>query len=81
MSLQAWDCGISCGRNAVARFVLLAVRHRVEDAVEILQNIHRHIEDGLSPIEAALTARHEDADNHWRALSTGSNAAFHGDGL
>jgi hypothetical protein len=81
MSLQARDCGISCGRNAVGRFVRLAVRHRVEDAVEILQNIHRHIEDGLSPMEAALTARHEGADDHWRESNSGSNAPFHGDVL
>jgi hypothetical protein len=81
MSLQAWDCGISRGRNAVARFVLLAVRHRVEDAVAILQNIHRHIEDGLSPIEAALTARHEGADDRWRPSRTGLKAPSHGDVL
>jgi hypothetical protein len=81
MSLQARDLSISCGRSTVGRFVRLAVRHRVEDAVAILQNVHRHIEDGLSPMEAALTTWHEGADDHGRALNTGSNAGFHGDVL
>jgi hypothetical protein len=81
MFLQAWDCGVSCGRNAVGRFIRLAVRHRLEDAVAILQNVHRHIEDGLSPTEAALGALHDGADNHLRTSSTGPNAPSHGDVL
>ena len=79
MTLQAWDCGVGSGRRAVGRLVWLAVRQRVEDAVGILQSIHRHIESGLSPIEAALTAQHEGADDHWGPSSAGSKAPFRGD--
>jgi hypothetical protein len=79
MTLQAWDCGIGRGRSAGGRLVRLAVRQRVEDAVVILQSIHRHIEGGLSPIEAALTAQREGADDHWGPSSAGSKAPFRGD--
>ena len=79
MSLQAWDRGIGRGCSAVGRLARLAVQQRVDDAVVTLQNIHRHLEDGLSPIEAALTAQHEDADDHWRAWSTRLSLAFRGD--
>jgi hypothetical protein len=33
----------------------------------------------LSPIEAALTAQHEGADDHWGPSSAGSKAPFRGD--
>jgi hypothetical protein len=76
MSLKAWDRGIT---SAVGRLASLAVRQRIDDAVVILQNIHRHLEDGLSPIEAALTAQQEGADDHWRAWSTRLSLAIRGD--
>ena len=79
MTLQAWDCGTGSAHCAVGRLVRLAVRQRVEDAIVILQSIHRHIEDGLSPIEAALTAQQEGADDHGRAWSTRLNLAIRGD--
>jgi hypothetical protein len=79
MSLQPWDWGIGPGRSAVGRLARLAVRQRVDDAVVILQNIHRHLEDGLSPTEAAFTAQHEGADDRWRGWSTRLNQAFRGD--
>jgi hypothetical protein len=66
---------------AVGRLVRLAVRQRVEDAIVILQSIHRHIEDGLSPIEAALTAQREGADDHRSASGTRSESLFRGDVL
>ena len=79
MSLQAWDRGIGRGRSAVGRLARLAVRQRVDDAVGILQNVHRHLEDGLSPIEAALAAQRESADDQRRAWNKRSNLVFRGD--
>jgi hypothetical protein len=79
MCLQAWDSGIGLGRSAVARLVQLAVRQRLDDAVVILQSIHHHIEDGLSPVEAALPAQHERARYQGRRSSTRSRAPFRGD--
>jgi hypothetical protein len=70
MSRQAWDCGTGRGNSAVGRLARLAVRQRVDDAIVMLQTIHRHIEDGLRPIEAALAAQHEGADDHWRGWGT-----------
>jgi hypothetical protein len=78
MSLQAWDCCIGRGRSAVGRLARLAVRQRVDEAVVILQNLHRHLEDGLGPVEAALAAQHEGADQR-RAWSMRLNLLSRGD--
>jgi hypothetical protein len=79
MSLQSWDRRIGSGRSAVGRLARLAVRQRVDDAVVILQNIHCHLEDGSSLIEAALTTQQESADDHWCAWTTRLIPAFRGD--
>ncbi len=39
--------------------IVLAVGLVVDDAIVVLENIHRHIEDGMSPVEAALTGGRE----------------------
>jgi hypothetical protein len=77
MAPEAWNCGI--GRRAIGRLVRLAMRQPIEDVVVLLQSIHHHIEDGLSPIEATLSARHEQAVDQRRRLSTRSRASFRGE--
>jgi hydrophobic/amphiphilic exporter-1 (mainly G- bacteria), HAE1 family len=37
----------------------IAVGFVVDDAIVMLENIHRHVEDGLSPLEAAITGAGE----------------------
>ncbi len=39
--------------------IVLAVGLVVDDAIVVLENIHRHIEDGMAPVEAALTGGRE----------------------
>ncbi len=39
--------------------IVLAVGLVVDDAIVVLENIHRHIEDGMTPIDAALTGGRE----------------------
>jgi multidrug efflux pump len=39
--------------------IVLAVGLVVDDAIVMLENIHRHIEDGLSPYQAAITGAKE----------------------
>jgi multidrug efflux pump len=39
--------------------IVLAVGLVVDDAIVVLENIHRHIEDGMKPVEAALTGGRE----------------------
>jgi len=39
--------------------IVLAVGLVVDDAIVVLENIHRHIEDGMSPVEASLTGGRE----------------------
>ncbi len=39
--------------------IVLAVGLVVDDAIVVLENIHRHIEDGMTPVEAALTGGRE----------------------
>lgn len=39
--------------------IVLAVGLVVDDAIVVLENIHRHIEDGMKPIDAALTGGRE----------------------
>ncbi len=39
--------------------IVLAVGLVVDDAIVVLENIHRHIEDGMEPIEAALVGGRE----------------------
>ena len=76
MVLEAWNCGI--GRRAIERLARLALRQPVEDVV-ILQSIQHHIEDGLSPIEAALAAQSERAGDQGRRSSTRLRVPFRGD--
>lgn len=38
---------------------VLAIGLVVDDAIVVLENIHRHIENGMKPLEAALTGAHE----------------------
>ena len=40
--------------------IVLAVGLVVDDAIVVLENIHRHIEEGMSPIQAALQGRQGD---------------------
>jgi multidrug efflux pump len=39
--------------------MVLAIGLVVDDAIVVVENIHRHIEEGLSPIDAALTGARE----------------------
>ncbi len=39
--------------------MVLAIGLVVDDAIVVVENIHRHIEDGLSPVEAALIGARE----------------------
>ncbi len=39
--------------------MVLAIGLVVDDAIVVVENIHRHIEDGLSPVEAALVGARE----------------------
>ncbi len=39
--------------------IVLAVGLVVDDAIVVLENIHRHIEDGMTPVDAALTGGRE----------------------
>ncbi len=39
--------------------IVLAIGLVVDDAIVVLENIHRHIEDGMKPVEAALTGGRE----------------------
>ena len=39
--------------------MVLAIGLVVDDAIVVVENIHRHIEEGLSPFEAALKGAHE----------------------
>jgi len=39
--------------------IVLAVGLVVDDAIVVLENIHRHIEDGMTPVAAALTGGRE----------------------
>ncbi len=39
--------------------IVLAVGLVVDDAIVVLENIHRHIEDGMKPVEAALAGGRE----------------------
>jgi len=39
--------------------IVLAVGLVVDDAIVVLENIHRHIEDGMTPVEASLTGGRE----------------------
>jgi hypothetical protein len=81
MSLQLSDRGIRLGRSSAGWFIRLAVRHRIEGAVVILQDTHRYIEQGLSPIEAALSAQCRAADDHRCGWGTESTTPFRGEVL
>ena len=37
--------------------MVLAIGLVVDDAIVVVENIHRHVEDGLSSVRAALLAR------------------------
>ena len=37
--------------------MVLAVGLVVDDAIVMLENIHRHVEEGMAPFQAALAAR------------------------
>jgi HAE1 family hydrophobic/amphiphilic exporter-1 len=37
----------------------IAIGFVVDDAIVVVENIYRHIEDGLSPLEAALKGSRE----------------------
>lgn len=50
--------GYSINLLTLLAFVL-AIGLVVDDAIVVVENIHRHIEEGLSPIEAALTGARE----------------------
>ncbi|ACB74217.1 efflux RND transporter permease subunit [Opitutus terrae] len=39
--------------------MVLAIGLVVDDAIVVVENIHRHIEEGLSPLDAALKGAHE----------------------
>src|SRR5690606_10996832 len=39
--------------------MVLAIGLVVDDAIVVVENVHRHIEEGLSPVEAALTGARE----------------------
>jgi multidrug efflux pump len=39
--------------------IVLAIGLVVDDAIVVLENIHRHIEDGMSPLKAAFTGSRE----------------------
>lgn len=39
--------------------MVLAIGLVVDDAIVVVENIHRHIEEGLSPLEAAIRGAHE----------------------
>ena len=37
--------------------MVLAIGLVVDDAIVVVENIHRHIEEGMTPVQAALSAR------------------------
>jgi multidrug efflux pump len=39
--------------------MVLAIGLVVDDAIVVVENIHRHIEEGLSPVQAALVGTRE----------------------
>ncbi|SEH56354.1 efflux RND transporter permease subunit [Magnetospirillum fulvum] len=51
-------CGFSLNLLTLLAMVL-AIGLVVDDAIVVVENIHRHIEDGLSPIEASLVGARE----------------------
>ena len=40
--------------------LVLAIGLVVDDAIVVVENIHRHIEEGMTPFDAALTGRARD---------------------
>lgn len=54
--LYAFHCSIN---TLTLLAMVLAIGLVVDDAIVILENIHRHIEEGLSPLDAALKGARE----------------------
>ena len=54
----------------------IAVGFVVDDAIVMLENIYRHIEAGMSPLEAALRARARSASRSCRSASRWSRCSF-----
>jgi len=49
-----------CSLNTITLLAMvLAIGLVVDDAIVVLENIHRHIEEGLAPIDAAFKGAHE----------------------
>jgi len=55
----------------------IAVGFVVDDAVVEIENIVRHIEEGLSPYDAAMKGSVRSALRSWRSLSRSSPYSFH----
>jgi multidrug efflux pump len=67
--------------------IVLAVGLVVDDAIVMLENIHRHIEEGMSPYKAARSDQgdhlrgHRDDDHAGRGLRAGVHDRAHGPAL